>query len=1631
MLASILRGVLKKRSKRALAGTRARRSLTLELLEAREVPAVAVWTGGGFNQAGNQADDDFRWSNAANWQGGAVPQNGDDVRFPVIAAGDAKPPSVLGPFAWPNSSIIDINVSINNLTIEDQGFRIVSMGGQLTVNGTITGNIPNTLGGITGYSRIEAPLILTSNAQALSSTGTGVLDLAGVISGPMGTTVGLQKVGSGILVLSGANTFTGTVVVNQGTLIAGNATALGVGAAGTTVANGATLSFYNPGMAPLTTAEALVITGDGVGGNGALTTTTNPFAIYAGGGGSPTVILNGSVTLNTSASIGGSGLLIVNGVITGSGDLTKLGSSVLTLPTANTYQGQTLIRAGNVLLTNDLGLGAARSSSTTVFSGAALTMVGNRMVDEVLFLNGTGFTDGNGNPTGALRLQAAPMSPPAVATYLGPITLQTSSSIGVPLGSTLTIAGTFSGATPVVFRKDDQGTLVMPDAKTFLGSTTIANGTLIARNAAALGTGASGITVFAGPGASGGFTAGTLQLDGNLAFTKPLTLNGLGFNSGGAVQVTDGSAVTWGAPITLGSATSIETTGAGTFTSTGVVSGVATASLDKSGNGTLFLNAANTYLGGTNVREGILAVQSGAALGAATAAGGGAVTVANGATLRLDAPVTIATKSLTLTGTGVNGVGALLTNAAGASSWTGPVNLLATGGAGEAVIGTAPGSVLTFPGVLSGTANLRKVGAGELALTGGTTNSLVSNTFVDDGILTLAKTGGVPALNGAVTVGDNSGLNNTALLRLGSTEQILDSGNLTVNSDGLFNLNGFNETVNAVSMTGGEILTGTATLTIGGNVTTLASGEESVITGNLNLGATDRTFTVAEGGALIDLRVNAVISGAPGVGITKAGLGVMVLGRTNAYTGTTTVTGGVLASGAANALPNSPLVLNGGSYAANGFAVTVPQLSGTAGTVDLAVAGSSFAFGTDGTNQTFMGTVTGGATATFTKVGAGTQTLTGNSAAYAGTTNVNGGALNVTGSLGGTTNVAAGATLSGTGTVGTVSASGAVSPGVGTGTGNLTAGPVTFATSGQLIIDVTTVASDSLTAGAVNLNNATLVLRVTSLPGSGIMRTIVQATSLTGTLRTATGTVLNDGATFVQDGRMFRVNYTGTQVNLTFVGALVNGTLASNNNPATPSAMNNITLTYTATAQNPADAAQLMGTVMFFDVTGGDLGTLIGMTQTLTGGTASVMTAFPATGTRLIEARFFNPAIGDPFAPNVASLTQAVNNITATTVTAAPGPVEFGTPVTLTATVTSTMGAPTPNAGTVQFVNAATGAVLAAATVNASGVASASVVLPAGRLTIVAQYIGTGDFRASAGTVQQLVSRQTLIATGAPVGSNGVMQVLDGETRQQMLAISLFGAQGTKVAVGDVDNDGFSDLIVTQAAAIANPTIGIISGRDFSLLGVYQAIGFAGGVNIASGDVNGDGFADVIVGSATNGDLVRVYSGFSPNVIGQFNGVFGLTTGVTLAAGDIDGNGVAEIIVGTATQFFFAAAYNLSGVLVANTPVQFAQAYTKGVNVAAGDLDGDGNAEIVLGLAADPTVVTFDPQTQAIGLFGAGTAGGVSVSTTDVNGDGIAEIVTAPTLGAPVIRRFNLFGAPLEDLFGPVVGPTVAGSPGL
>jgi len=151
---------------------------------------------------------------------------------------------------------------------------------------------------------------------------------------------------------------------------------------------------------------------------------------------------------------------------------------------------------------------------------------------------------------------------------------------------------------------------------------------------------------------------------------------------------------------------------------------------------------------------------------------------------------------------------------------------------------------------------------------------------------------------------------------------------------------------------------------------------------------------------------------------------------------------------------------------------------------------------------------------------------------------------------------------------------------------------------------------------------------------------------------------------------------------------------------------------------------------------------------------------------------------------------------------------------------------------------------------------------------------------------------------------------------------------------------------------------------------------------------------------------------------------------VTVAAGDVNGDRTAEVIVG------FGGHPGLIGVFNGTTGRQrggFLVAGTDGVHVAAGDLDGDGKAEIIAGSGNGSRVRVFDGESRRrefdLRPFGAGHRGGVYVAAADTDGDGRAEIVAGSATGSAVAILDGRTGADVARFNSEVTGGTrVAGA---
>jgi FG-GAP-like repeat/FG-GAP repeat len=251
---------------------------------------------------------------------------------------------------------------------------------------------------------------------------------------------------------------------------------------------------------------------------------------------------------------------------------------------------------------------------------------------------------------------------------------------------------------------------------------------------------------------------------------------------------------------------------------------------------------------------------------------------------------------------------------------------------------------------------------------------------------------------------------------------------------------------------------------------------------------------------------------------------------------------------------------------------------------------------------------------------------------------------------------------------------------------------------------------------------------------------------------------------------------------------------------------------------------------------------------------------------------------------------------------------------------------------------------------------------------------------------------------------------------------------GATVVGGDVNGDGILD-IVTGVGAGSPPLVTVLSGRDRSILRPFYAYdqGFTGGVYVAAGDLNGDGKADIVTGAgAGGGPHVKVFSGADGSTLQSFFAFDpAFTGGVRVAVGDVNGNGFPDIVVGAGPgggpQVKVFSGKDGS---VLDSFFGFDSGFTGGVFVAAGDLNGDGKADIVTGAGAGggPQVKVFSGKDlsvlQSFFAYDAGFTGGVYVAAGDVNGDGHPDLVTgAGAGGGPHVKVFAADGSVLQSFF--------------
>lgn len=193
---------------------------------------------------------------------------------------------------------------------------------------------------------------------------------------------------------------------------------------------------------------------------------------------------------------------------------------------------------------------------------------------------------------------------------------------------------------------------------------------------------------------------------------------------------------------------------------------------------------------------------------------------------------------------------------------------------------------------------------------------------------------------------------------------------------------------------------------------------------------------------------------------------------------------------------------------------------------------------------------------------------------------------------------------------------------------------------------------------------------------------------------------------------------------------------------------------------------------------------------------------------------------------------------------------------------------------------------------------------------------------------------------------------LNGQLLTKFLAFESKFTGGVSLASGDVDGNGYSELIMAPAG---NRRAEIkIMNKNFKLRTSWLAYpaNFTGGVNLSAADLNGDGKAEIITAPAAghsaqikifsaNGKLINHFFAYEPQLKGGFK-IVALNPYSSLGS-----NPVIAVAAGQ-NMLPYVKIFTPAGRLV-NSWLAYETEFDKGVNITGADMDNDGQAEIITG----------------------------------------------------------------------------------
>ena len=404
-----------------------------------------------------------------------------------------------GVFAMKSINTILYNTNINQGTLKIVTLNTIPISNTLTIDadGTLDMNGKNfTIASIQGagnvVSNISGALTFTTGSDNASTTFAGAFNETAAV-------LNIVKIGSGKLILAGNSNYTGTTLVNAGTLNIQNDGALGMSSL-------VTLNAVNTFLELESTASPINIESTPIKINGGLVNYPYEYSTLKNVSGNniwtSNIILNGNSVISSDAGTfivnsitgttnniqftGNGGTIYANGAINlGSSTLQKMGASTLVLQKENFYSGFTSINGGVVKIENEKVFGT--TSKVNIYSTGSLELENGFTISNIpLYISASGL-----NNTGGLRNISGTNSWAGAITFASPGRINSDDGILLLPNTINAITATDNinfGGNGIVsvdgviglgfVSRDGLGTLELNAANTYSGETTFTNGTI-------------------------------------------------------------------------------------------------------------------------------------------------------------------------------------------------------------------------------------------------------------------------------------------------------------------------------------------------------------------------------------------------------------------------------------------------------------------------------------------------------------------------------------------------------------------------------------------------------------------------------------------------------------------------------------------------------------------------------------------------------------------------------------------------------------------------------------------------------------------------------------------------------------------------------------------------------------------------------------------------------------------------------------------------------------------------------------------------------------------------------------------------------------------------------------------------